>query len=98
VRLDIPRMLLQLRKTAVEESPVPWTLRLGMRAFGLIAARPVLFRAGLVLARVAGRLFPGGWIRRLPGLGGGWTRMRDLKAPAPQSFQEMWRRRKRGKA
>jgi L-lactate dehydrogenase complex protein LldF len=32
-----------------------------------------------------------GWIRKLPGLAGGWTRSRDMKAPAPKSFQQLWK-------
>jgi L-lactate dehydrogenase complex protein LldF len=95
VRLDIPRMLLQLRKAAVAEAKVPWTLRWGLRAFGMIASRPFLYRGGAKMGRLAAQwIFPGGWIRKLPGLAGGWTRMRDMKAPAPRSFQELWRERR----
>jgi L-lactate dehydrogenase complex protein LldF len=94
VRLDIPRMLLELRKQAVAEAGAPWTLRLALWGFGAAAARPRLYRAGTALFRRASRLLArDGWIRRLPGLAGGWTRSRDLKAPAPKSFQQLWRER-----
>jgi L-lactate dehydrogenase complex protein LldF len=95
VRLDIPRMLLELRKHAVEEADIPWSLRAGLWAFGVGASRPWLYRLGAGLARIAaGIAVPGGWIRKLPGLAGGWTRSRDMKAPAAKSFQDLWRERK----
>jgi L-lactate dehydrogenase complex protein LldF len=94
VRLDIPRMLLELRKQAVAEASVPWVLRLGLWGFGFAASRPWLYRAGAALFRLASRpTARDGWIRKLPGLAAGWTRSRDLKAPAPRSFQELWRQR-----
>ena len=98
VRLDIPRMLLKLRASAVEEAKIPWTLRFGLWAFGNVAARPALYRAGARLGGAALRLLGrSGWVRRLPGLAGGWTRSRDLKAPAPQSFQQLWQKRQAAK-
>ena len=94
VRLDIPRMLLELRKQAVAEAGIPWALRGAMRVFGFAAAKPWMYRAGAALFRRTARLLArDGWIRGLPGLAGGWTRSRDLKAPAPASFQTLWRER-----
>ena len=94
VRLDIPRMLLELRKQAVEEADVPWTLRAGLWGFGMVASRPRLYRLCARLGGIAARLLaPGGWIGRLPGLAGGWTRSRDMKTPAPKSFQRLFRER-----
>lgn len=94
VRLDIPRMLLSLRRDATKEAPVPLQLRLGMRAFGWIAPRPSLYRAATRAVRASlRRLATGGWISRAPGLAAGWTKARDLRAPAPRTFQELWRSR-----
>lgn len=94
VRLDIPRMLLQLRKAAVEQGTAPWVLRMGLWGFGVVASRPALFKLAARLGGIAGRLAArDGWIRSLPGIAGGWTRSRDMKAPAPKSFQQLWRER-----
>ncbi len=94
VRLDIPRMLLHLRKQAVEEADIPWTLRLGIFGFGIVASSPFLYKAGARLGGMTARfLAPGGWIKKLPGLAGGWTRCRDMKAPAPKNFQQLFRER-----
>jgi L-lactate dehydrogenase complex protein LldF len=94
LRLDIPRMLLSLRSRGSRDAQVPLALRAGMKAFGWAAARPAAYR---VLTRLARAVLRGrardGWIARAPGLAAGWTRFRDLRAPAPRSFQELWRAR-----
>jgi L-lactate dehydrogenase complex protein LldF len=59
-----------------------------------MASRPALYRLLVRLGGRLGRLMArDGWIRKLPGLAGGWTRSRDMKAPAPKSFQELWKER-----
>jgi L-lactate dehydrogenase complex protein LldF len=100
VRLDIPRMLLTLRQQATAQHiGVPFSLRLGMKAFALVAPRPALYRFGAGAGRRLLRLLArGGWIKKAPGLAGGWTKVRDLKAPAARTFQQQWRDRQRGRA
>jgi L-lactate dehydrogenase complex protein LldF len=96
VRLDIPRMLLVLRNEANEETTPPFQLRVGMKAFRLIAPRPALYRFAAGLGRFALRLISkNGWIKWAPGLASGWTEVRDLKAPAPKTFQQLFAERKR---
>jgi L-lactate dehydrogenase complex protein LldF len=94
VRLEIPRMLLSLREEASREAPPPLALRLGLRAFGWIAPRPRLYRlASRLLRGLLRGMARDGWIRRVPGPAAGWTRSRDLRAPAASTFQDLWRRR-----
>ncbi len=97
VRLDLPRMLLSLRRQAGEAGAIrPRSLRPAMKAFAWVASRPWAWRAATALARRSLRLVArGGWLTRAPGLAGGWTRARDLKAPAARSFQDLWRERRR---
>jgi len=95
VRLDIPRMLLALRRDTVREEGAPLSLRVGLRAFAWIAPRPALYRAATRVARGLLRLRArDGWLRSAPGLASGWTKVRDLKAPAARTFQELWKERK----
>lgn len=97
VRLDIPRMLLSLRREAAPSTAPAW-LRVGMRTFGWATRRPRIYGALTGLARAALRLRgPGGWIARLPGPGAAWSASRDLRAPATASFVDRWRR-ERGSA
>ena len=94
VRLDIPRMLLALRHRAVEHTRQPAALRLGLTLFARVASRPRIYRAAAALVRRMLRSRArGGWIRRAPGMASGWTRFRDLKAPAAETFEAAWRRR-----
>ena len=92
VRLDIPRMLLQLRHEAAPEAP-GW-LRTAMRGFGLTVTRPILFRGAARLARLALRMrAESGWVTRAPGPASAWTASRDLRAPAATTFVDQWRAR-----
>jgi L-lactate dehydrogenase complex protein LldF len=94
VRLDIPRMLLALRRAAVDRTPQPLALRLGLKAFGRVASRPVLYRAAMAaVRRVLRARARNGWIVDAPGPAAGWTRFRDLKAPATQTFEQQFRAR-----
>jgi L-lactate dehydrogenase complex protein LldF len=91
VSLDIPRMLLALR-AAGHTGAQPRGLRLGMKLFAWAAARPAVYsRASRWMRWWLRRRSRGGWIDRMPGYAGRWTRSRDLKAPAAVSFAERWR-------
>ena len=95
IRLDIPRMLLGLRRDTVREEGAPWSLRMGLKAFAWIAPRPALYRAATRLARALLRMGArDGWLTSAPGLASGWTSVRDLKAPAAKTFQDLWKERK----
>ena len=94
VRIDIPRMLLSLRRQAVQHLPQPRLFRLAMTSFAWAASRPRAYRALSAAARTGLRLFArDGWIARLPGPGRRWTSSRDFEAPAPKTFQSLWKER-----
>ncbi len=96
VRLDIPRMLLALRRDAAAAGLQPRSMAWAMKLFAWTASRPAVYRAASRTARALLRARArDGWIRNLPGLAAGWTRSRDLQAPAAATFQERWRRERR---
>jgi L-lactate dehydrogenase complex protein LldF len=98
VRLDIPRMLLALRHQAVEQTPQPFALRVGLKMFARVATRPRLYRAATALVRrVLRARARNGWIAKAPGMASGWTAFRDLRAPAARTFEEQWRERQRAR-
>ncbi len=65
-----------------------------MKALGWAFAGRRRFELAQRLGRaVQAPLVRGGTIRWLPGKLGGWTRTRDLRPVAPESFREWWARR-----
>ena len=91
VRIDIPRMLIELRKEVDEKRIAPWTERVVFKMFAWLLRHPRLYRLGAPIARFLQRPFArGGRITRLPLFFGEWTRTRDLPAVAEQTFSERW--------
>ncbi len=96
VKINIPEILIHLRRRMVETDP-PRGEGLAMKA----AATAFSGAGWLAMAQRLGRL--GQWpfakdgaIRWLPGPAAGWTATRDLPAIPPQSFRQWWRSRGAG--
>jgi L-lactate dehydrogenase complex protein LldF len=98
VKIDIPEVLVHLRRRKVQHDAARRRLPSGARAAMQAMARVFANRRLYEAAQKAGRL--GQWplarhgtIDRLPGPLAGWTSARDL-APVPaQSFRDWWRAR-----
>src|SRR5881397_2580463 len=92
VRIDIPRMLIELRRQVDEKRIAPWIERVVFESFGWLLTRPALYRRVAPIARLLQRPFVrDGAIRSLPLFFGDWTRTRDLPRVAPRTFQERWK-------
>ena len=102
VKINIPRMLLELRqRTSESENPEEKASSRSERflagAYGWLMGDPgrMTFAAGM--GRIAQKLLPGmskqdGWIRKAPlPLLSKWTQARDLPQLPPKSFREIWR-------
>ena len=91
VKIDIPRMLIELRQGLDEDRIAPWGERVMFRLFARLLVRPSLFRLAGRLGRVVQRPFlRGGRLRSLPLVLKAWTDYRDLSPLAPRSFRERW--------
>ena len=91
VRIDIPRMLIELRKEVDEQKIAPWPERVAFRALAWLLRHPGLYRAAARIGRAAQRPFVrDGRIPALPSVAGAWTRTRDLPPVAARTFQERW--------
>ncbi len=91
VRIQIPSMLLELRKRAATEGRLPGWLEAGMKRYSRTAASPKSWsRAKKWGSRLSAPLSSRGWIRRIPGPARGWTDHRDFPRPAKESFAEWW--------
>ena len=95
VKIDIPNVLLHLRAKAVE-AKASATERILMRSIAWLFGSPRRLATAQRLGRVVQRPFVReGSIRRLPGPLAKWTRTRDLRPVAAESFRSWWRREHR---
>ena len=104
VKIDIPRVLLELRAEVARAKAREGSGRLERIAFRLWAwamRHPWAYEIGGMMATAIAE--EGGkqrWMQRLPGLLNigpvkAWTSQRDLPAPPPKSFRQLWRARHR---
>jgi L-lactate dehydrogenase complex protein LldF len=93
VKIDIPEILLHLRRRVVDQGSSALSERLAMRAAATVFASETLFGAAQKIGRVAQLPFlKNGRFRDLPGLHA-WTKTRDLRALPSQPFREWWKTR-----
>ena len=91
VRIDIPRMLIDLRREVDEKRIAPWPERVAFKLLATLLQRPRLYRFAARAGRALQRPFAReGRISRLPLFFGEWTRTRDLPPVASRTFQECW--------
>jgi L-lactate dehydrogenase complex protein LldF len=99
VAIDLPRMLLALRRRWAEGDPDDLFQgsgdgfeRLAMNTWGELVKRPALYDGARRLASVGQQILPhkAGRITRLPPPLDGWTRERDLPPLAKKSFIQRW--------
>jgi L-lactate dehydrogenase complex protein LldF len=94
VKINIPEVLVHLRRRVVSGGEGGSAEGLAMRALGRVFASRRLYEAAQRVGRVASApVVRRGKIGRLPGRLAGWTAARDLPALPEQSFREWWRAR-----
>jgi L-lactate dehydrogenase complex protein LldF len=92
VRIEIPRMLVELRRQSAVDGRLQGWLAKGLRRYARTASQPGRWRrAKKWVGRLSFLLSSRGWITRMPGPGRGWTSSRDLPRPAKETFAEWWR-------
>jgi L-lactate dehydrogenase complex protein LldF len=99
MKIPLPNMMRHWREREFERHLQPTTYRYGLGLWAFFARRPRLYQfATRVAMRVLGNLgAKKGRFRRLP-LAGGWTKDRDLPAPAGRTFQDLWAEKQKAKA
>lgn len=95
VKIDIPRVLVHLRGTAVRQDQSLGTERMAMRTLAWVMRDRRRYERAQRLARVLQRpLVHDGRVERLPGPLGGWTVARDMRPVPRESFRMWWRTRR----
>ena len=102
VKINIPRMLLELRHRTAEsedsqERASSRSERFLAGAYSRLMSSPGRMALAASMGRIAQKILPGmpkrdGWIRKSPlPLLSKWTRARDLPPLPPKSFRDIWR-------
>ena len=90
VKINIPEILIHLRRRIVEEQG-SYLERLAMKGAALAFADPRWFSLAQTIGRFLERPFErDGYVRRAPGPMAAWTATRDLPAMPRQSFRDWW--------
>jgi L-lactate dehydrogenase complex protein LldF len=96
VKINIPQHLINLRRDIVSKRLESRRERIAYRLWAWVVASPVRYRLMCAAQRlVLRRRARDGWVSKMPAPGAGWTDVRDMPAPAPKSFHQLWRRRPR---
>lgn len=100
VKIDLPRMLLELRRDVVEEGDTTLFDRAGMQTFSRMMQSRASYEAAGGFGGLASNLLAGlsgGAIKSLPGPFAAWTNSRDFPPLAKHSFRDLWRQRVKGR-
>ena len=95
VKIPLPDLMRHLREKQIEQNLRPFGERLSIKIWRYVALRPGLYALATKLAARFGKLLGGsqGVIHRLPRLDG-WTKGRDMPAPAGKTFRELYAQKK----
>jgi L-lactate dehydrogenase complex protein LldF len=100
VKINIPEVLIHLRNKVVKQNTAGvagfFDVEAGaMKAMAMIFRSERRFRAAQRLGRAAESplVRKDGWIGWLPGMLGGWTRVRDLQEMPKETFRDWWEKR-----
>ncbi|MBJ6124470.1 LutB/LldF family L-lactate oxidation iron-sulfur protein [Microvirga splendida] len=97
VRIPLPKLMRHWREREFERHLTPATVRSGLQLWGFFAKRPTLYRfatrAAMGALALVGR--QRGRFAWLP-VAKGWTKYRDFPAPQGETFQQRWKRERKG--
>ena len=93
VKIDLPRLLLELRGELTERGDTSLTARASVKTLTLPLQSPGRYRFAIRVARFFGRLLGqrAGHITALPPPFGAWTRTRVFPLPPKRTFGELWK-------
>ncbi|MEO6023669.1 MAG: LutB/LldF family L-lactate oxidation iron-sulfur protein [Burkholderiales bacterium] len=96
VKIPLPDLMRHLREKQIEQNLRPWGERVSIKLWRYVATHPALYAFSTKLAVRIGKWLGGreGIIHKLPRLDG-WTKGRDMPAPAGKTFRELYAARRK---
>ncbi len=95
VRIDIPRILLELRRRVVEREGGRPGEKILINVWAGLMTEPFLNKIGFRVASKVQTVFKkGDKIKSLPSVLSSWTKFKDLEPLADKTFRELWKERK----
>jgi L-lactate dehydrogenase complex protein LldF len=104
VKINIPETLIHLRGKIVAQDQHSVTGKFSQESMGMKMAahlfeHPKQYEAAQRMARTGQGMFEkDGRLVDLPGMAGGWTQFRDLRALPKQTFRDWWKKNRGGRA
>jgi L-lactate dehydrogenase complex protein LldF len=104
VKIDLPNLLLELRRDVVDANAAEGggskLERLGFAAWAWVMQHPRIFEIAGMMAPVLGWFAERGMVRRMPALLNqgplkAWLSQRDLAVPPARSFRQIWSTRRK---
>lgn len=97
VMINIPQHLVNLRKEIVGTKLNGWLERKVYRLWAWTQKSRFLYglTAWLQKFELRRRAAESGWVSEMPAPGAGWTQVRDMPAPAEETFHQQWKKRRR---
>jgi L-lactate dehydrogenase complex protein LldF len=95
VKINIPRHLISLRRDITNQRLNGRFERLIYRLWARAMKSPFIYRLFVTGQKfdLRRRAHKSGWIRSLPTFVAGWTKVRDMPAPASRTFHQIWKDR-----
>ncbi len=96
VKIDLPRLLLDLRSDLVQQGAGPTTEALGIKSYSALMSSRRTYESLGKLASIGSNIYAGmsgGNIKFMPPPLSGWTAYRDFAPFARKSFRDWWRAR-----
>ena len=98
VKIDLPRLLLDLRSDLVQQGVSPKSEALGIKSYASLMSSRRTYESLGKIASIGSNVYAslsGGNIKFLPPPLNGWTAYRDFAPFAPKSFRHWWKERKK---
>jgi len=96
VKINIPKHLIEMREDMVKQNIKSLPEKFVYRAWAWAMQSPRIYAIVNQLQKwqLRRNAKGSGWVSKLPAVASGWTKIRDMPAPAPKTFHQLWKGRK----